>query len=125
MKKSRIDWVVKVNTMIIDGDQIKPQIFSLKNGKEIHSTLFAYGNGLVHGTDVKGNDFKFSIKDLAEIKPLKNWPPAVKTKSNTYNKDEADSAGENTSFEAAITTQVGENEENFDHPLLQTHPTGT
>lgn len=104
MEKSRIDWVIKINTMIIDDDQIKPQIFSLKNGKEIHSTFFAYNNGLVHGTNVEGKNFKFNIKELTGIKPLENCPPDTRRKANPDNKDETDSTGENTNFETARST---------------------
>ena len=71
MVRDRNYWSAQMGKMATDGENLKPQLFTLKNGKAIRSALFAYGNSIVHGTDTKGEDFKFVIGDLAEIEALK------------------------------------------------------
>ncbi len=73
--------MAELSTMTIDGDNLKPVLFILRNGKEIKSATFNYGKRLIHGTTIDKKSFNFSIDDLEKIKRLNNESGEIKTEA--------------------------------------------
>jgi len=110
MAKNRIDWVAELNFMIIDGENLKNQLFTLKNGKKIKSSLFHYGNGQVHGDTTDGKSFSFTIENLVKVEKLadaeteskKDWKPARKPRGLTVVGQIIESDEKGSTFENII-----------------------
>jgi hypothetical protein len=78
MLKSKIDWVIAINSLIIGEENTKPHLFTLKKGKEVAAKIFFYRGSIVHGTNLAGEDFKFNVSELLDIKALQKETAAKK-----------------------------------------------
>jgi len=119
MAKNRIDWVAELNSMIIDEENLKNQLFTLKNGKKIKSSLFHYGNGQVHGEGINGRSFRFSVGDLVKIKSIKDEAASAKRAGRFVGQ-----AIDTNEHGSTVKNLINKNEPQRGH-FNQAFPTGT